>query len=193
LLAPWKHEETAMIGGVADRLPAGSIDARVAALRERIATQARGDAIDAATVTIAATLDLRYRGQGHQIPVPYGDDGIDAALEAFHAAHKRAFGYDRRDEAVEIVLVRVAGTGPAPIDRLPLPEIETGADPLIARSPLFLDGAFVEVPVYDRARLAPGTTLTGPLIVEQQDTTLILGPQTMTVDAFGGITIGMKP
>lgn len=192
LLAPWRHEETAMIGRVADRLPAGLIDERVAALRQRIAAQARGDAIDAATVAIAATLDLRYRGQGHQIPVPYGDGGLEAALEAFHAAHKRAFGYDRRDEAVEVVLVRVAGTGPAPIDRLPLPEIETGADPLIARSPLFLDGAFVEVPVYDRARLAPGTTLTGPLIVEQQDTTLILGPQTLTVDAFGGITIGMK-
>jgi N-methylhydantoinase A len=34
--------------------------------------------------------------------------------------------------------------------------------------------------------------LTGPLIIEQQDTTLVVGAQTLTVDRFGGISIGMK-
>jgi N-methylhydantoinase A len=63
---------------------------------------------------------------------------------------------------------------------------------VIARAPLWVDGAFVEVPVYDRTRLAPGTALTGPLIIEQQDTTLVLGPQRLVVDATGSIVIEMN-
>ncbi|WP_176247392.1 hypothetical protein [Mesorhizobium australicum] len=50
----------------------------------------------------------------------------------------------------------------------------------------------VEVPVYDRARLMPGTRLAGPLIVEQQDSTLVVGTQQIAVDDFGSIIIGMK-
>ena len=63
---------------------------------------------------------------------------------------------------------------------------------MIARSPLWVDGGMQEVPVYDRARLVPGTALTGPLIIEQQDTTLIVGHQTLTVDAFGSLIIRMQ-
>lgn len=190
LLAPWKHDETAMLAASAARLSGAGVDERAAELRRRIERQAEADGVAVATVTTGASLEMRYRGQGHQIPVAY-DGGVDAAFEAFHAAHRRAFGYDRRDEEVEVVLLRLSGTAPAATDRLPLPEIVAGEDPVIARSPLWIDGGFVEVPVYDRARLAPGTVLSGPLIVEQQDTTLVVGRQAVTVDALGGITVGM--
>jgi N-methylhydantoinase A len=192
LLAPWKHDETAMLSAVAGALPDGILDAEITALRERVLAQARRDAVDPATVAMTPTLDMRYRGQGHQIPVAYGEAGIAAALDGFHAAHKRAFGYDRRDQDVEIRLIRLSGAAPAPTDALPLPDIVAGENPLIAHSPLWIDGAMIEVPVYDRARLMPGTRLAGPLIVEQQDTTLVVGAQHIAVDDFGSIIIGMK-
>ena len=35
---------------------------------------------------------------------------------------------------------------------------------------------FAEVPVYDRYRLAPGDALDGPAIVEERESTVVLGP-----------------
>lgn len=190
LLAPWKHSETAMIGATADRLSDAAIAERIDGLRRRVDDQAARDAVDIAAVTTNAMLEMRYRGQGHQLSIPHAHD-LAASVEAFHKAHRRAFGYDRRDQSVEVVLARLSGSAPAATDRLPLPANEAGGDPEIARSRLWIDGDWVEVPVYDRARLVPGTTLTGPLIIEQQDTTLVVGTQTLTVDRFGGISIGM--
>ncbi len=193
LLAPWKHDETAMLGTVAGHVSSSFIDERVGVLLERIENQASRDGVDMASVATTASLDMRYRGQGHQIPVTYEHRNLDASLEAFHSAHKRAFGYDRRDQEVEIMLLRLTGTAPAATEQLPLPQIFTDADSVIAKSPLWVDGRFVDVPVYDRARLAPGTALRGPLIIEQQDTTLIVRNQAVAVDGLGGITVGMKP
>jgi len=192
LLAPWKHDETAMLSKAASALTGTIIDAEIAALQEKLANQAGRDQIDMASVTITPVLELRYRGQGHQMPVAYSANDLAQAVDGFHAAHKRSFGYDRRGEEVEVTLIRLSGTAPAPTDKLPLPTIVEGEDPVIARSPLWVDGGMQEVPVYDRARLVPGTELTGPLIIEQQDTTLIVGHQTLTVDAFGSLIIRMQ-
>lgn len=191
LLAPWKHDETAMIGTTAEELSDTEISERISALRQRIDEQARRDALDPTSVSATAMLEMRYRGQGHQLSIAYEGD-LAAALDVFHQAHKRAFGYDRRDQSVEVMLVRLSGSAPAATDQLPLPVIEAHDEPVIAYSPLWIGDQWVEVPVYDRARLAPGTELTGPLIIEQQDTTLVVGTQTLTVDRFGGISIGMK-
>ncbi|WP_430259604.1 hydantoinase/oxoprolinase family protein [Neorhizobium sp. IRS_2294] len=192
LLAPWKHDETAMLSKAASALTGTIIDAEIAALQEKLANQAGRDQIDMASVTITPVLEMRYRGQGHQMPVAYSANDLAQAVDGFHAAHKRSFGYDRRGEEVEVTLIRLSGTAPAPTDKLPLPTIVEGEDPVIARSPLWVDGGMQEVPVYDRARLVPGTALTGPLIIEQQDTTLIVGHQTLTVDAFGSLIIRMQ-
>jgi N-methylhydantoinase A/oxoprolinase/acetone carboxylase beta subunit len=42
----------------------------------------------------------------------------------------------------------------------------------------------VQTPVYDRYALAPGARLTGPAIVEERESTTVVGPGAMlTVDA----------
>ncbi|MBP0618104.1 hydantoinase/oxoprolinase family protein [Jiella mangrovi] len=192
LLAPWRHEETAMIGRTAANLPRSLVEETIAENCQRLRAQARRDGIDPETMLVRISLDMRYRGQGHQISTPYDGD-LHRSIRAFHASHKSAFGYDRQEEDVDVVLLRLRGMAPAATHRLPLPNFKLGEDPVIDRSMLWTDGGFVDVPVYDRARLAPGTRLEGPLIVEQQDTTLIVGRQSLTVDEFGGISIGMMP
>jgi N-methylhydantoinase A len=192
LLAPWKHDETAMISGLADAMSSSDIRTAIEALVGRIVNQANKDGIDFKSVTLAPVLEMRYRGQGHQLPIQWTSDGLGAAMEAFHQAHHRSFGYDRRNEQIEICVLRLTASAPPPSDRLPVPTITASDDPVIARSPLWFDGAMVEVPVYDRAKLALGTELTGPLIIEQHDTTLIVGAQSLTVDAHGNLIIRMQ-
>ncbi|MEO0248358.1 MAG: hypothetical protein ABIN58_02220 [candidate division WOR-3 bacterium] len=35
---------------------------------------------------------------------------------------------------------------------------------------------YVECPIYDRYRMKPGTELTGPAVVEERESTLVVGP-----------------
>ncbi len=191
LLAPWKHDETSMLSGLAEAMSNSDVRMAIEILGCKVIGQAKKDGIDFAGVSLAPVLEMRYRGQGHQLPIGWTGD-IGAAVESFHQAHHRSFGYDRRGESVEIRLLRLAASAPAPSDRLPLPSILAGEDPLIARSELWFEGRMTEVPVYDRARLVPGTLLTGPMIIEQQDTTLIVGRQELTVDDHGSLIIRMQ-
>lgn len=192
LLAPWKHEETRMIDALADELSDSGLESAIAELSGRVLQQARRDAADSQSVALEATLDMCYLGQGHHIAVEYRSGELEASLDNFHAAHRRAFGYERRERPVSIRLLRLAGKAPAPSDRLPLPEIVRGMDPEIGRSSMWIEGARLDVPVFDRARMEPGSRLVGPLIVEQQDTTLVVGSQELFVDPHGSIIIGMN-
>jgi N-methylhydantoinase A len=45
-------------------------------------------------------------------------------------------------------------------------------------------GKFVDTPVYDHYALAPGVTVQGPAIVEQRESTVVVGPSaTASLDA----------
>jgi N-methylhydantoinase A len=58
----------------------------------------------------------------------------------------------------------------------------------------YFDGyGYVRTAVYDRDRLAPGMQFGGPAIVEQNDATTLLPPNTPAqVDDFGNIIIRLK-
>lgn len=192
LLAPWKHDETAMIAGLASTLTNSDIRTAIEWLSSRIIDQSSKDGIDFKSVTLSPILEVRYRGQGQPLPIAWTAGGLVAAIEAFHQAHHRSFGYDRRHEDIEVCLLRLSASAAALSDRLPLPVITISDDPVTARSDLWFEGAMRNVPVYDRAKLAIGTQLTGPLIIEQQDTTLIVGAQTLIVDDHGNLIIRMQ-
>jgi N-methylhydantoinase A len=50
--------------------------------------------------------------------------------------------------------------------------------------------AAVATPIYDRARLPVGVTFTGPAIVEEKDSTAVIGPRsTVSVDAFANLIV----
>ena len=51
---------------------------------------------------------------------------------------------------------------------------------------------YVDCPTYERSLLKAGNVLTGPAIVEQMDTTLVIPPrQRAAVDKFGNIMINV--
>jgi N-methylhydantoinase A len=134
--------------------------------------------------------DMRYRGQGHEIRVPLPQvplgPGAEAALrDAFERAYAAIYGHTAPDVAVDVVSWRVAAHGPKPTLRLPAetggPAASDSGDPSAAlktRRPAYLPerSGFAEVPVYDRYRLAPGHEFAGPAIVEERESTVVVGP-----------------
>ena len=148
--------------------------------------------------TVAHQVDVRYHGQGFEIPVTVDPawlddpDGAFAKLaEAFDAEHSRLFSF-LLDVDHELVNARATVTGPRP-DVTPV-HLERGdGDPsaaLVTEAPVHVGGERVTAAVYDRARLRAGDVVRGPAIVTEMDsTTLVLPGHAAEVHASGSLLI----
>lgn len=141
--------------------------------------------------------DMRYIGQYHELNVPIGDALDHAASyrptlgQQFHAVHEQRFGYHDANGPAEIVNLRCEGIG-----RMHHPQFRPAetldncqARRTGARS-IYLGTRIGEVDasVYHRASLNPGSAITGPAIIEQSDSTLVVLPdQQVQVDKFAFI------
>ena len=140
------------------------------------------------------SVDLRHVGQGHEVTVrlPAGrlvELGLDGVRAAFFAQYESIYGYAHPHLELEVMTLRVTASGGAPTLRL----AEVGTDATSAARaqkglrPVFVAawGRFAEVPVYDRAGLQGGAELAGPCVIEEPDSTAIIGPDvTVRVDAY---------
>ncbi|MEM1094494.1 MAG: hydantoinase/oxoprolinase family protein [Bacteroidota bacterium] len=169
---------------------AGGMSAAVATMREQVHNGLKRTE----GVRFDQTLDVRYVGQSYELNVPLADaadgEAIRISAEAFHDAHAQRYGYARRDAPVEVVAVRVRGT----IERTAEPlAFAAGAGTVAAAArgtqPIwFTADAPQEVPVYDRASLPASTYLSGPVLLVQYDTTILVPPGwVVTSDARGVI------
>lgn len=143
--------------------------------------------------------DMRYLGQEHTVKVELEvDEGrvdVEAALDAFHAAHEQRYTY-RLDSPVEIVNFHLVATA-----RVDKPDIArkavTGAAPEDAllghRTVDFDQDGEQEAAIYDGLALEPGMSLTGPAVVQEPSVTLVVPPGlTVTVDEFGNYHIDVN-
>lgn len=141
-----------------------------------------------------AMADLRYPGQSFEfgIPISVAEDGkveIDRLIADFHAEHARVYGFREEASGVEIVNVRMTVIGKlAPISiSNPIPP---GDSPMEAETRKVLLETWTDVPVLQRRALGAATTLHGPVIIEQPDTTtLVLPGWTLETDAGGNLWI----
>jgi N-methylhydantoinase A len=160
---------------------------------EREATGYFGDA--AGRVSFDRRIEMRYAGQEHTVAAPYHPamKTLDDMLEAFHAAHERAYTFRLPDNAVEMVTFQLGAE--LEIERVGLPHIKvsTSVDQaLIGGRELYLGNgaAAKKAAVYDRDLLPPGAEIAGPvLIVEPTTTTLVLGDQIARIDRTGLLVI----
>jgi len=177
------HEDAIDIMNVAD-IYAGLERDAVATLEQ--------DGIERARIRLAREADVRYAGQSMEVRVPAPAGQVDAAfiagtIDAFHAAHLKAFGYNYAGrQKVEIVNFCVSGFGM--IDRPTIPKLgfATGAKPRCGNRPVYFGGAFRDTPIYDRSILPAGFRLDGPAVVEEFGSTTVVFPgQWLEVDERG--------
>ena len=148
--------------------------------------------------TVGYQVDVRYHGQGFEIPVtvepPWLDDPDGALGElgrAFDAEHDRLFSF-LLDVDHELVNARATVTGPRP-DVAPVSLEQGDGDPaaaLVDEHPVHVGGAQVSATVYDRGRLRAGDVVRGPAIVTEMDsTTLVLPGHVAAVHPSGSLLI----
>jgi N-methylhydantoinase A len=148
--------------------------------------------------------DLRHVGQGHEIVVTLPDKplaavDLDTELRPrFYEAYETIYGHAHHHLGLELTTCRLTASGPRP--NVTLQQIETKrGDSKGAikgyRNAYFADlGGFVKTPLYERSRLSAGMSFEGPAIVEEIDSTAVIGPNTLvTMDTFANLVVTFKP
>jgi N-methylhydantoinase A len=135
------------------------------------------------------TLDVRYFGQAYELNLPFSDD-FD---ERFHQLHQQFYGYSNPGLPMEIVNLRVRGSGrfpQVPIPRFPLESEEPTQDAMIQEKRVFVDGGPVSAAFYLRERLCPGNRLRGPaVIVEYGSTTFVPADFKVHIDEWRNLVM----
>ena len=145
------------------------------------------------------TLDTRYQGQNHEVPVALADipeDGPAPFIRNFEAAHRQTHGHAIEGRATEIVNCRVQAVGIVPKAEPPIQDThgDLAASVIATRSIYFDESGWLDTPVYDRKTLPAETELPGPAVVEEMSaTTLILPRQTARLDPAGNLIIDISP
>jgi N-methylhydantoinase A len=196
-LAPIQHEGIASFETLAERTTAMAIRKVVASLDADCHRRLMADAVDPGSAKAEYLAQMRYAGQSHELEVSLGgtitDDVVERATAAFHQAHEAAYSHADRKAVTEFVALRAVHTCAMPGGGLAGMRRPTSAGRPVARHrAICLDATrgLEEVPVYDRATLPAGFSLTGPAVVEQSDTTTLVYPEHRArVDELGNIVI----
>lgn len=148
-----------------------------------------------ADIAVERYADMRLAGQLHEIAVPLPDGDVTQArlgdiFARFRAIYSRRYTSVYDGVSVQIAALRVRASAPVAPLAVEQQGITGAGVALKGYRQAWFSGAFVPTPVYDRYALAPGQTLNGPAIIEERESTTVLGPgDSMTVGAAGMLRI----
>jgi N-methylhydantoinase A len=155
-------------------------------------------AVEEGAVAVEQAVDMRYVGQAHEIsvrlPLPATDPGIEDALRAsFDETYRRLYSVLNDSFGIEILNWRVRVAGPSAdlwFGSGAADDVEQTSRPVWEPS----SQSFVEAPVYRQTAMAVGRSFEGPLVVEQRETTAIVGAtDSAHIDASGNLVIQVGP
>jgi N-methylhydantoinase A len=172
-------------------------DAEVAGILRELEAEAQATLTEGSDgdpeTTTRFQVDVRYHGQGFEVPVEVDVDGLslDAVGAEFDTEHEQLFTFalDADHELVNLRAVVLSAEAVVQSE-----EVAAGdGDPAAARTgttQIWIDDGEATATTYDRAELRAGDRIAGPAIVTEMDsTTLILPGHTGEVDRHGTILI----
>jgi 5-oxoprolinase (ATP-hydrolysing) len=158
------------------------------ALEQAAISELRDEDVPSERITVIRRVQLRYDGTDTTVPVELAD--LETMIAAFEAGHRRTYSFLMdRPLIAEAVSVEAVGLTEQPDlshvgEPTGQPSGERGepTDPVsgeprgepVAAVPMYCGGAWRDVPLYQRERLRPGDTLTGPAIVAEANATTVV-------------------
>ena len=192
LMAQWRHDFVRTLVGEFGEISATDAARAFAELRHAGEAALARDHLSCdhhARFDFAA--DLRYRGQEHTIAVPVaGADDLTGGGKAtrirFNEQHDRRYGHAAPDQSIEIVNLRLTVMVPRMEDAiarwLSQPWTPFEAAPEQRRPVVFDDPERpLEARILWRSGLAAGTEIAGPAVVEEPNSTTLIGPNDRAV------------
>jgi N-methylhydantoinase A len=157
-------------------------------LEQGMLAQFQAEGFTPGEVALNYTVDMRFQGQASEIRLPLAGDPAAAGVAgqtvpalqlAFEAEHERLYGHrSDPDNPVEVVAVRLVGRAAVhdqPAGRLKPAERRDAGQPQSSRLAYFGQAwGMLETPVLTRRQLT--APLTGPLLVDEYDSTTVVPP-----------------
>ena len=139
-----------------------------------------------ADMRVARIAEMRYVGQGHEVEAavpagPLSASSLPAITAAFEEAYRALYHRLPQGVPIEALNWRVTVSGPPPALATggvpPAVDVAAAAAVKGQRRAWFAEaGDWVDTPVYDRYALGPGAIFDGPAIVEERESTAVVGP-----------------
>jgi N-methylhydantoinase A len=196
LVAPARVDRVATVGLRLDRDRIGALETAFRALEDEARAVIADTGLELAATTVRRLADGRFLGQGFDLVValpdgPYADDDATrpALQGAFERAYREKFALTPPNVPVEFINIRVAVRAPVAGADVRAQRIASAEGDAVkgTRSAYFPEaGGWTETTVYDRARLPVGFAFIGPAVVEEEGSTLVVGPSGRARVAEGG-------
>ena len=151
--------------------------------------------------TIQRIADMRYSGQGHEISVsiPNGrltKKSIAEIERRFIAEYELRYSKSIPNMPMETVTWRVIVSGPSPSIHPQLANNQSKKKAKKGTRPVLFSSTgsqAIDCPVYDRYQLKAGRRIKGPAIIEETESTTVIGPDSrIQIDEFNNIVIDLK-
>jgi N-methylhydantoinase A len=147
--------------------------AELESIYDDLTDEARAEITMADTPTVERSAELRYAGQSFELEVPVEEPlSLADIRRQFNDAHERAYGY-RMDEPIELVALRAS----ARVENdAPTTGYEGTSDAELGARTAIFESQRHEIPVFARNGVAPGTTIDGPAVLEDDESTVVVRP-----------------
>lgn len=153
------------------------------------------EGVEASDVVITKSLDMRYEGQEHtvEIHVPYeniDENNIEEIIKNFHENHDRMYSYTLPENELEIVNIKIQALGKLEKPKMIETDTEEGTALKEEREVFYEESGWIHVSVYDKNKLKVEESVTGPAIIEEQSTSIILHDgDVLQKDKYGNLVI----
>ncbi|WP_454651230.1 hydantoinase/oxoprolinase family protein [Bradyrhizobium liaoningense] len=199
LIAPARVDRVATVARRLDAVDWAALEARFKELEAEAAEVVAQTGIGLDGLVLSRFADMRYVGQGFELVVDIaretfsGGSPREMVFAAFSAAYREIFALNPPTDAAEIVNIRVvakASVGDVDLSTAK-PASASGTAPTTHRKVYFPESeGFVDTPVYGRGDLPVGQVFHGPAVIEEPESTLIVGPAgRFATEANGNITV----
>jgi len=163
-----------------ERLDHVAINALYASMRTQCDALLLEAGAVAGEITYQPVAEMRHVGQGFEIPVPLpglelSADDLPAIRAAFFDSYQERFGRVIEDAPIEALTWRLAASA-LPIDISLRREAAQTPAARGHRAVRFENHGEVQAAVFDRYAMAPGTSFTGPALVEERESTCVVPP-----------------
>lgn len=199
LVANTRYDYVSTLAVNEETVVAAELEERFVQMEAQGRAQLRAQHAPEANIRLVRSADLRYEGQSYELNTPVPGNGpltaetVRQVIDTFHKLHYQVYAYGSVDERVEFINLRVTAIGLVPEVELARAGADGGSAVEAVRGGqrvYFFGHGFLETPIFDRARLAAGATLSGPALVEEIASTTVIPPGARgRVDEYGSIIV----
>ena len=194
LNADVRHDVMSVLIHDLDTMDSRILDDAFHELDARASETIAAEGFEGKNASLERQIGLHYAGQQSSIRVPADDFDREQIRAAFESLHQRMFGHIQPAGPLEITALHVTGVGSIArlepvIDR----RVKSSPSPVAIRDVFCdLEHGVLETTVFRGDQLSPGCKLPGPVLIEEQTTTVFAGPDDeVSVDEFGNYLIDL--